>query len=137
MPKYICDKCSREYMGNFCPNCGDKRTKKDEEEMTDAEIIVDMLEDTKESLSKKIKSISKRRIMGIVLLLIAALLFFLAMYQKNAYYNDGNKKVNAYVEEDVYNYLINSNYFIGYMSLTGAFVISGILVIILEPKKRN
>ncbi len=137
MPKYICDKCSRDYTGNFCPNCGDKRTKKDEEEMTDTEIIADMLEDTKESLSKKIKSISKRRIMGIVLLLIAVFFFFLAMYQKNAYYNDGNKKVNAYVEEDVYNYLINSNYFIGYMSLSGTFIISGILVIILEPKKRN
>ena len=45
MPKFICDKCKNEYTGNYCPTCGDKRTKKDEERMTDGEILADVLSD--------------------------------------------------------------------------------------------
>ncbi len=139
MPKYRCDKCSKEYTGNFCPNCGDKKTKKDDELMTDMEIVADILEDTKESITKKVKLINRRSIMGILLLLIAVIFFFLGMYYKNAYYNDldGNKSTNAYVPEDSYNYVINSNYFSGYMSLSGSFVISGVLVLISNQKKRD
>ena len=29
MTKYICDKCNNENEGKFCPECGDKTTKKD------------------------------------------------------------------------------------------------------------
>lgn len=139
MPKYKCDKCSKEYTGNFCPNCGDKKTKKDDELMTDMEIVADILEDTKETITKKVKLVSKTTIMGIILLLIAAILFFLGMYHKSAYYNDvdGGKRTNAYVPEDSYNYIINSNYFNGYMTLSGAFVISGVLVLISDKKKRD
>jgi len=139
MPKYKCDKCSKEYTGNFCPNCGDKKTKKDDELMTDMEIVADILEDTKESITKKVKLVNRRSIMGIILLLIAVMFFFLGMYYKTAYYNDekSNKRTNAYVAEDSYNYIINSNYFSGYMSLSGSFVISGVLVLISNQKKRD
>ncbi len=139
MPKYKCDKCSKEYTGNFCPNCGDKKTKKDDELMTDIEIVADILEDTKESITKKVKSINKTSAMGIILLLVAVMFFFLGMYYKTGYYNDqdANKRTNAYVAEDSYNYIINSNYFSGYMSLSGAFVISGVLVLISNKKKRD
>lgn len=139
MPKYKCDKCSKEYTGNFCPNCGDKKTKKDDELMTDMEIVADIFEDTKESISKKVKLVNKKSIMGIILLLIAVMFFFLGMYHKTAYYNDEktNKKTNVYVAEDSYNYIINSNYFSGYMSLSGSFVISGVLVLISDKKKRD
>ena len=139
MPKYKCDKCSKEYTGNFCPNCGDKKTKKDDELMTDMEIVADILEDTKESITKKVKLVNRRSIMGIILLLIAVMFFFLGMYYKTAYYNDekSDKRTNAYVAEDSYNYIINSNYFSGYMSLSGSFVISGVLVLISNQKKRD
>lgn len=139
MPKFKCDKCSKEYTGNFCPNCGDKKTKKDDELMTDMEIVADILEDTKETITKKVKLVSKTTIMGIILLLIAVILFFLGMYYKSAYYNDvnGGRSTNAYVPEDSYNYIINSNYFNGYMTLSGAFVISGVLVLISDKKKRD
>ena len=50
MPKYICDKCNNEYEGKFCPECGDKTTKKDKEVMTDKEIINDLINDTKNKM---------------------------------------------------------------------------------------
>jgi|GEM_PF-3078046 len=139
MPKYKCDKCSKEYTGNFCPNCGDKKTKKDDELMTDMEIVADILEDTKESISKKVMLVNRRTVTGIILLLISIMFFFLGMYYKTAYYNDenGKKSTNVYVPEDSYNYIINSNYFSGYMSLSGSFVISGVLVLISDKKKRD
>ena len=52
MPKYICDKCNNEYEGKFCPECGDKTTKKDKEVMTDKEIINDLINDTKNKMVK-------------------------------------------------------------------------------------
>lgn len=138
MPKYICDKCKAEFNGEFCPKCGDKRTKKDEERMTDKDIIVDMLDDTKKFVSKKVKTTSKEIIIGIILLILSITFFFFGMYHKNSYYNDenGQKNVNAYVGGDAYNFIINSNYFSGYMSLSGAFLISSVLVFI-SIKKRD
>jgi predicted histidine transporter YuiF (NhaC family) len=137
MPKYVCDKCGKQYSANFCPNCGDKRTKQDKEQMTDTEIIIDMIEDAEETITKKIKLINKTVIVGLILLVVSALLFFLGMYYKNAYYNNKNTTLNVYVKDDSSNYIINSNYFSGYMSLSGSFLISGVLVLLSNKKKRN
>ena len=31
MTKFVCDKCETQFEGNDCPECGDKKTKKDDE----------------------------------------------------------------------------------------------------------
>ena len=67
MPKYICDKCKNEYEGKFCPECGDKTTKKDKEVMTDKEIINDLINDTK----NKMKDIELHNKISIVFFIIS------------------------------------------------------------------
>lgn len=128
MPKYVCDKCKNEYVGNFCPTCGDKRTKKDEEKMTDTEIIVDMLDDAKNNVTTKVKKITKKMVVASLLLIISIGLFFIAYYYKS-------KEVNEYNETETYKYIVNSNYFNGYINLSGAFLISSVLVFISTKKK--
>ena len=83
MPKFICDKCKNEYTGNYCPTCGDKRTKKDEERMTDGEILADVLSDASKTVSKSVKKISKRVLVGFIFLLVSFGLLFMGAYYKS------------------------------------------------------
>ena len=79
MPKYICDKCKNEYEGKFCPECGDKTTKKDKEVMTDKEIINDLINDTK----NKIKNIELHNKVSIVFFIISFIVATIGMYHKS------------------------------------------------------
>lgn len=106
MPKYKCDKCATEYQGNFCSKCGDKRTKKDEEMMTDKEILKEVFDDCKE----KIKEVETPNKISFVFYALAALYLMTGMYYK--------------VQEE----LITAVYFVGYMVVAVGFLISGILV---------
>lgn len=127
MSKFICDKCKNEYTGNYCPTCGDKRTKKDEERMTDGEILADVLSDASKTVSKSVKKISKRVLVGSIFLLVSFGLLFMGAYYKSKE-NDDYKNLT-------YKYVVNSNYFSGYMSLSGAFLISSILIFVSDKKK--
>ena len=106
MPKYKCDKCKTEYQGNFCSKCGDKRTKKDEEMLTDIEMIKEVFDECKET----IKSIETPNKVSFVFYVLAALYLMTGMYYK--------------VQED----LIKAVYFVGYMIGAVGFLISGIII---------
>lgn len=106
MPKFKCDKCKNEFQGKFCPECGDKRTKKDEEMKTDKEMLKEVFDDCKES----IKSIDFPNKISIIFYVLAALYLMTGMYYK--------------VQED----LVKAVYFVGYMVVAVGFLIAGILV---------
>lgn len=106
MPKYICDKCNNEYEGKFCPECGDKTTKKDKEVMTDKEIINDLINDTK----NKMKNIELHNKVSIVFFIISFIVATIGMYHKSM------------------DSIIDSNLFIGYMVMAGSLLISGVLL---------
>lgn len=127
MPKFICDKCKNEYTGNYCPTCGDKRTKKDEERMTDTEILVDVINDASKTVTKSVKKISKRVLIGSLFLLISFAMLFIGAYYKSKE-NDDYKNLT-------YKYVVNSNYFSGYMNISGAFLISSVLIFTSNKKK--
>ena len=127
MPKFVCDKCKNEYIGNYCPTCGDKRTKKDEERMTDTEILVDVINDASKTVSKSVKKISKRVLIGSLFLLISFAMLFMGAYYKSKE-NDDYKNLT-------YKYVVNSNYFSGYMNISGAFLISSFLFFTSNKKK--
>lgn len=127
MPKFVCDKCKNEYIGNYCPTCGDKRTKKDEEKMTDTEILVDVLNDASKTVTKSVKKISKRVLIGTLFLLISFAMLFMGAYYKSKE-NDDYKNLT-------YKYVVNSNYFSGYMNISGAFLISSVLIFTSNKKK--
>lgn len=127
MPKFVCDKCKNEYIGNYCPTCGDKRTKKDEERMTDTEILVDVINDASKTVSKSVKKISKRVLIGSLFLLISFAMLFMGAYYKSKE-NDDYKNLT-------YKYVVNSNYFSGYMNISGAFLISSVLFFTSNKKK--
>lgn len=104
MTKFICDKCETQFEGNYCPECGDKKTSKDEEIKTDKEIIKEVFTECKQSISKL------RINPSLVFYVLAIIYFFIGMKYK--------------VEEE----LMCSMYFVGYMVLTVGFLISGILL---------
>ena len=106
MPKYICDKCKNEYEGKFCPECGDKTTKKDKEVMTDKEIINNLINDTK----NKMKNIELHNKVSIVFFIISFIVATIGMYHKSI------------------DSIIDSNLFIGYMVMAGSLLISGVLL---------
>lgn len=77
------------------------------------------------------KVLQKILIVISVLLLIAGIAFtFLAFDKKDNYYNSDFRSLNknSYVGGDAYNYIINGTYFTGYLVLSSACYICGILL---------
>lgn len=59
--------------------------------------------------------------LSIVFALLAVIFFGLGLNKKNTY--DEYESVNAYVNGDAFNYIINGTYFAGYMAISGACLI--------------
>jgi hypothetical protein len=79
-----------------------------------------------------------------VLVIIGGIFFYKGFDKKNHYYNnttDTSQNSNVYVGGDAYNYIINSQYFVGYITIGSmAFVCGSIfacLGISLHYKKEN
>ena len=106
MSIYICYKCKILYEGKFCPECGDKTTKKEKEVKTDKEIINDLINDTK----NKMKNIELHNKVSIVFFIISFIVATIGMYHKSM------------------DSIIDSNLFIGYMVMAGSLLISGVLL---------
>lgn len=79
-----------------------------------------------------------------ILVIIGGIFFYKGFDKKNNYYNnetDTSINSNAYVGGDAYNYIINSEYFVGYVTIGGmAFVCGAIftgLGVVLHFKKES
>ena len=79
-----------------------------------------------------------------ILVIIGGIFFYKGFDKKNNYQNntiDSSLSNNAYVGGDAYNYIINSEYFVGYITIGSmAFVCGSIfagLGIVLHFKKEN
>jgi hypothetical protein len=105
-----------------------------------------MSEDTNSKLNsdlsiESVPSLEKKKNPKVFILIIASIFFaivsivnFSSGFDKmNNYLNDSrfpSLSINAYVGGDAYNYIINSNYFTGYMIIaTGALICSTICAI--------
>ena len=76
-----------------------------------------------------------KKILGCILIIISVALFIrggmfinVGFDKKNNYYSSedySNLNVNAYVGGDAYNYIINSNYFTGYLVLGSTMLLMG------------
>ena len=77
---------------------------------------------------------SKKSIMNLIatIIIITGIVFlYIGFDKKNNYYNSDMSfsiSENAYVGGDAYNYIINANYFTGYMILAGTCFVCGSLL---------
>lgn len=64
------------------------------------------------------------------ILLIMGIIFFVLGFQKKNNYNNGEygDAKNAYVGGDAYNYIINANYFTGYMIIGSTAFLGSVLI---------
>lgn len=73
------------------------------------------------------------KVLAIILIIVAGIFFYQALDKKTNYSSGENypfKAQNAYVGGDAYNYIINSNYFTGYVILgSSTTLISALLYI--------
>lgn len=80
-------------------------------------------------------------IISIILIIIASIFVYKAFDFKNNYYNSENYpslNKNTYVGGDAYNYIINSNYFSGYLNFAGSlYIISSICISVKVLKNKN
>lgn len=129
MEPKICKKCGSEINQDwdFCGKCGHPVT---EEKFTS------------EKSDVKTKNVSTVfLIIAIVMVVFASIILYKAYDVKNNYYSsDSNYSLNknSYVGGDAYNYIINSGYFSGYMSMSGSlYVVSSIFVALYYLKKER
>lgn len=79
-----------------------------------------------------------------ILVIIGCVFFYKGFDKKNNYYSnttDSSLSRNAYVGGDAYNYIINSEYFVGYITIGSMTFICGSIFaglgIVLHYKKEN
>ncbi len=71
---------------------------------------------------------------AIILIILGSVFFYQGFDKKNNYYSDSTNSElskNAYVGGDAYNYIINSEYFVGYIVMGSAAYICGSIFICL------
>ncbi len=68
-------------------------------------------------------------IISIILLVLSVNFIKEGFYKKDTYYLNGSYSKNAYVGGDAYNYIINAEYFAGYVTLGGCFMISSTICV--------
>jgi len=62
-------------------------------------------------------------IAAVVMLILGTVFLALGFNKKDVYYNGTFTSENVYVGGDAYNYIINANYFTGYVMLASSFYI--------------
>ena len=79
-----------------------------------------------------------------ILVIISGIFFYKGFDKKNNYHNntiDSSLNNNAYVGGDAYNYIINSEYFVGYITIGSMALVCGSIFaglgIVLHFKKDN
>ena len=122
-----CSKCGKilEDESKYCKYCENSLniTKKVETEKSNNQI----LDENIESLGTNVLVV-----IAIILIIIASIFVYKAFDCKNNYYNseyNSSLNENVYVGGDAYNYIINANYFSGYLNFAGSlYIISGICI---------
>lgn len=143
-----CSRCGEMTEGNFCTNCG---AKMEEEIITEhkestlcgqSQTTLDLLNKLNASKSEKkiLEGCKKRKekILAKISFGFSALFLYLGFYKMWVYENSDSyysSNVNAYVGGDAYNYIINGTYATAFFVLTGTFLITGILLLILDSMK--
>ena len=79
-------------------------------------------------------------IASIILLILSIICIFIGFdkmfnYHNSETYTSNNK--NAYVGGDAYNYIINANYFSGYVSLGGCLLVTSAILAMEGLKEEN
>lgn len=79
------------------------------------------------------------KIMSVIFLLVGLLLVFEGFDKKNNYVNSEYSSLNenAYVGGDAYNYIINASYFVGYITLGSACIISSVMLFTSSVSFKN
>lgn len=70
--------------------------------------------------------------MSIILLAISVTFFIKGFDFKNNYFNDENNyknSINAYVGADAYNFIINANYFTGYITIGTTSALGAVILL--------
>ena len=71
-------------------------------------------------------------IVASIIIVIGLVFLYIGFDKKNNYYNSDisySDSKNVYVGGDAYNYIINANYFTGYMVLSGSCFICGTILL--------
>lgn len=139
MANQVCEKCGHQINPEwrFCNQCGNPLSEKDKNKIEDKNIKKD------KEIKSSIKTYSITEIsliIAFVTFIIASLFLYMAYDVKNNYYlseTSNSLNDNAYVGGDAYNYIINSGYFSGYMSFSGALYITSTLFVMLGIKNKE
>lgn len=116
-----CKKCGNELPDNskICLKCGETT------------VSTDNSKPPQHMENRFVKKTIKAFVISAVILLIAGFVFLGFGFDKKLNYyhsSTGYFDKNAYVGGDAYNYIINSNYFTGYLTLASACLISSIIL---------
>lgn len=68
------------------------------------------------------------KVTGAILILLGIFFIIVGFGKKNNYSNSTYLNQNAYVGGDAYNYIINSGYFTGYVTLGGLVSLGGVVL---------
>lgn len=68
------------------------------------------------------------KITAVILILLGICFIMIGFSKKNNYSNGSYSSKNAYVGGDAYNYIINSGYFTGYVTLGGLVSVGGVVL---------
>ena len=72
-------------------------------------------------------------VVALILVILGSMFMAMGFDKKDNYFNPtsySSASRNVYVGGDAYNYIINSNYFTGYMTLASAFFVCGTLLFV-------
>lgn len=77
-----------------------------------------------------VKVLNKLKIISVILLILGIIFIGMGFEKKDNYSGEDSIKDthNAYVGGDAYNYIINSNYFTGYVTLGSACILGAIIL---------
>lgn len=84
-------------------------------------------------------TITTCRVIAVFFIIIGLVLIYNGFDKKDAYYYSEYSSLNknAYVGGDAYNYIINANYFTGYVVLGGIAILSAVLLICTSIYLKN